>query len=69
MKDGFIRCAACTPETRAADCTANTERIIDMMRTTVNVASDAVVAALIADNENEINYDLLNNTEGYKEII
>lgn len=45
------------------------ERIIDMMRTTVNVASDAVVAALIADNENEINYDLLNNTEGYKEII
>ena len=32
MKDGFIRCAACTPETRAADCTANTERIIDMMK-------------------------------------
>lgn len=45
------------------------ERIIDMMRTTVNVASDAVVAALIADNENEINYDLFNNTEEYKEII
>ena len=32
MKDGFIRCAACTPETRTADCTANTERIIDMMK-------------------------------------
>lgn len=45
------------------------ERIIDMMRTTVNVASDAVVAVLIADNENEINYDLFNNTEEYKEII
>ena len=37
------------------------ERLVDMMRTTVNVASDAVVAAIIADNENEINYELLNN--------
>ena len=45
------------------------ERIIDMMRTTVNVASDAVVAALIADNENEIDYSLFNNTDNYKEII
>lgn len=45
------------------------ERVVDMLRTTVNVASDAVVAAVIADNENEINYDLLNNTENYKEII
>ena len=45
------------------------ERVVDMLRTTVNVASDAVVTAIIADNENEINYDLLNNTEEYKEII
>ncbi len=45
------------------------DRLIDMLRTTVNVASDAVVAAVIADNENEIDYDLLNNTEAYKEII
>ncbi len=45
------------------------DRVIDMLRTTVNVASDAVVAAVIADNENEIDYDLLNNTEQYKEII
>jgi Na+/H+-dicarboxylate symporter len=45
------------------------ERIMDMFRTTVNVASDAVVAALIADNENEINYELLNNPDEYKEII
>ena len=45
------------------------ERVVDMFRTTVNVASDAVVAAVIADNENEINYDLLKNTENYKEII
>ena len=45
------------------------ERLLDMIRTTVNVASDAVVAAIIADNENEINYDLLNDTEQYKEII
>ncbi len=45
------------------------DRVVDMLRTTVNVASDTVVAAVIADNENEINYDLLSNTEEYKEII
>ena len=31
--------------------------------------ADAVVAAAIADNENEINYDLLNNPEEYGDII
>lgn len=45
------------------------ERITDMMRTLVNVTSDAVVAAAIADNENEINYDLLNNPDEYNEVI
>lgn len=45
------------------------DRLTDMFRTMLNVTSDAVVAAAIADNENEINYDLLNNPEGYKEII
>ena len=45
------------------------DRITDMMRTLVNVTSDAVVAAAIADNENEINYDLLNNPEEYNEVI
>lgn len=45
------------------------DRLTDMFRTVLNVTSDAVVAAAIADNENEINYDLLNNPDGYKEII
>ncbi|MBQ9245809.1 dicarboxylate/amino acid:cation symporter [bacterium] len=45
------------------------DRVVDMLRTTINVASDAVVAAVIADNENEVNYDLLNNTDEYKDII
>lgn len=45
------------------------ERVVDMLRTTINVASDAVVTAIIADNENEINYDLLLNTSEYKDII
>lgn len=40
------------------------ERFTDMMRTVCNVASDAVVAAIIADNENELNYELLTNSEG-----
>lgn len=44
------------------------ERITDMMRTLVNVTSDTVVAAAIADNENEINYDLLNNPQAYEDI-
>lgn len=44
------------------------ERITDMFRTMLNVTSDAVVAAAIADNENEINYDLLNNPQAYEEI-
>ena len=44
------------------------ERVLDMFRTMNNVTSDAVVAALIADNENEINYDLLNNPNS-NEII
>lgn len=35
------------------------ERFTDMLRTICNVTSDAVVAALIADNENELNYELL----------
>ena len=39
-----------------------------MMRTLVNVASDTVVVATIADNENEINYDLLNNPQAYEKI-
>ena len=45
------------------------EKVTDMFRTILNVTSDAVVAAAIADNENEVNYDLLNNPEGFKEII
>lgn len=44
------------------------ERITDMMRTLVNVTSDTVVVAAIADNENEINYDLFNNPEKYEDI-
>ena len=44
------------------------ERITDMMRTLVNVTSDTVVVAAIADNENEINYDLFNDPTKYEEI-
>lgn len=36
------------------------DRIVDMVRTMNNVTSDAVVLAVIADNENEIDYDKLN---------
>ena len=45
------------------------DRLTDMLRTTANVTSDAVVAAIIADNANEINYELFNNPELQKDII
>lgn len=35
------------------------ERFLDMFRTILNVTSDTVVAAIIADNENELDYNLL----------
>lgn len=45
------------------------DRLTDMFGTVLNVFSDAVVASTIADNQNEINYDLLNNPEAYNEVI
>lgn len=39
------------------------DRIVDMFRTMLNVTSDAVVAVVIADNENELNYDMLTNMD------
>ncbi len=45
------------------------DRILEMIRTVLNVTSDAAVAAVIADNENEIDYDLFNNVDEYKEIL
>jgi Na+/H+-dicarboxylate symporter len=45
------------------------DRIVDMFRSVLNVTSDAAVAAVIADNENEIDYDLFNNVEAYKDIV
>lgn len=44
------------------------ERITDMMGTMVSVTSDAVVVTAIADNENEIDYKLLNHPEAYQDI-
>jgi Na+/H+-dicarboxylate symporter len=44
------------------------ERVTDMMRTLLNVTSDTVVAAAIADNEGEINYELFNNPANYEDI-
>ncbi|MCR5261872.1 MAG: dicarboxylate/amino acid:cation symporter [Candidatus Gastranaerophilales bacterium] len=45
------------------------DRIIDMFRSMLNVTSDAVVAAVIADNEGELNYDMLNNTDADRDIL
>ena len=40
-----------------------------MLRTMINVMSDTVVAAIIASNEDEIDYDLLGNQDIKKEVI
>lgn len=45
------------------------DRVTDMFRTMVNVTSDAVVAAVIASNEGEIDYDLLGNQDVWKEVV
>ena len=43
------------------------DRFTDMLRTMVNVMSDTVVAAAIACNENELDYNLLYNQDTQKE--
>ena len=45
------------------------DRLTDMLRTMINVMSDTVVAAIIASNEDEIDYDLLGNQDIKKEVI
>lgn len=45
------------------------DRLTDMFRTVLNVMSDAVVAATIASNEGEIDYDLLGNQDIKKEVV
>ena len=45
------------------------DRFTDMLRTMVNVMSDTVVAAAVASNEGEIDYDLLGNQDIKKEIV
>ncbi len=45
------------------------DRLVDMFRTVVNVTSDAVVAAVIASNENELDQELLENNEVWKEVV
>lgn len=45
------------------------DRLSDMLRTTANITSDAVVAAIVADNAHEINYELFNDPESRKDVI
>jgi len=45
------------------------DRILDMFRTVINVTSDAVVASVIASNEGELDYELLENEEVWKEVV
>lgn len=45
------------------------DRFLDMCRTTVNVTSDTVVATIIASSEGELDYDLLNNQDVWKDVV
>jgi len=45
------------------------ERFMDMLRTVCNVTSDTVVAAIIADNEGELNYELLCGSQPKEETV
>ncbi|HSA07151.1 MAG TPA: dicarboxylate/amino acid:cation symporter [Candidatus Gastranaerophilales bacterium] len=45
------------------------DRVLDMFRTMINVTSDTVVAAIIASNEGELDFELLENNEVWKEVV
>lgn len=45
------------------------DRFLDMSRTLVNVTSDCVVATIIAASEGELDYDLLNNQDVWKDVV
>lgn len=45
------------------------DRIADMFRTMINVTSDAVVATVIAANENELDYEVLENQDVWREVV
>lgn len=45
------------------------DRFLDMCRSVINVTSDTVVASIIADNEGELDHDLLSNQEVWKEVV
>jgi Na+/H+-dicarboxylate symporter len=45
------------------------DRVLDMCRTVVNVASSCSVAAVVAAQEGELNRELLNNHERWVEVI
>lgn len=45
------------------------DRFLDMCRTMVNITSDTVVATIIASSEGELDYDLLNNQDVWKDVV
>jgi proton glutamate symport protein len=45
------------------------DRFLDMCRTCVNVASSCTVATLVAASEGELNRDVLNNHQGWQEVL
>lgn len=45
------------------------DRALDMCRTVVNVISSCTVAALVASSEGELNRDILNHSEIWKEVV
>jgi len=45
------------------------DRFLDMCRTVINVTSDVSVAAIVASAEGELDYDLLNNQEVWKDVV
>ncbi len=44
------------------------DRILDMLRTVINVHGDAVVACIVAHSENELDRDIFNDLEAGREL-
>lgn len=45
------------------------DRLLDMCRTLVNVTSDTVVATIVSASEGELDYDLLNNQDAWRDVV
>jgi Na+/H+-dicarboxylate symporter len=45
------------------------DRILDMLRTAINVISSCTVATLVSAQEGDLNYDIINGSDEWENVI